>query len=188
MRRAVFLDRDGTINIDVGYLSDPGELVFIRGAKEGVRLLKDSGFSVFIVTNQSGVGRRYFSLKKLNAVNDRLLSEFVKGGINIDGIFFCPHHPREKCRCRKPKPKMVNDIARQHDINLEKSYFVGDKLIDVQTGKNAGCKTVLINSGTNPHIEDEEDWTQPDFIAKDLYSAAKWVIKNQKSKVKIQKL
>lgn len=179
MIKAVFLDRDGTINVDTGYISDPDELVFIRGAKEGVRLLKDKGFSVFVVTNQSGVGRGYFSIEKLKTVNDRLHGEFTKEGIIIDGIYFCPHHPNDKCRCRKPKPKMVLDIAEQHRIDLGRSYFIGDKLIDVQTGKNAGCRTVLIDTGTNPHIEDEDDWTQPDFIAKDLHSAAKWIVKKR---------
>lgn len=180
MTKAVFLDRDGTINVDTGYISDPDDLVFIRGAKGGVRLLKDKGFLVFVVTNQSGVGRGYFSIERLKAVNDRLLSEFTKEGINIDGIYFCPHHPNENCRCRKPRPKMVLDIASQYKIKLENSYFVGDKLIDVHTGKNAGCKTILIDTGTNPHIEDEEDWTQPDFIAKDLLGASKWIVKDGK--------
>lgn len=182
MNRAVFLDRDGTINVDVGYLSDPSELVFIKGSKEGVKLLKDNGFFVFIVTNQSGVGRKYFSLKKLEAIHERLLSEFARDGINIDGIHFCPHHPDEKCRCRKPQPKMVLDIAKKMDIDLGKSYFVGDKLIDVHTGKNAGCKTILIDAGINLHIEDEEDWIQPDFICKDLLSAAKWIIKDSRKR------
>lgn len=183
MTKAVFLDRDGTINADTGYVSDPSELVFIRGAKKGVKLLKDKGFLVFVVTNQSGVGRGYFSLEKLKAVNDKLLSEFVKDGIDIDGIFYCPHHPNEKCRCRKPKPKMVYDIAKQNKINLEKSYFVGDKLIDVQTGKNAGCKTILIDTGDIAHLEDEKDWTQPDFIAKDLLESAKWIVKDNVKKI-----
>lgn len=183
MKRAVFLDRDGTINVDTGYISDPSELVFIRGAKKGVKLLKDKDFLVFVVTNQSGVGRGYFSLKKLKAVNNKLLSEFVKDGLDIDGVFYCPHHPKINCRCRKPKPKLVYDIARPHRINLEKSFFVGDKLIDVQTGKNAGCKTVLIDTGDNPHLENEEDWTQPDFIAKDLFEASKWIIKDSSKKM-----
>lgn len=182
MKKAVFLDRDGTINVDTGYINDPDDLVFIRGAKEGVKFLKNKGFLVFVVTNQSGVGRGYFSLKKLKAVNDRLLTELSKLGINLDGIFMCPHHPNRKCSCRKPKPKLVYDIAKKYKINLEKSYFVGDKLIDVQTGKNAGCKTVLIDADTTPKIENEEDWTQPDFIARNLKEVAKWIVKDSYKK------
>ena len=185
MRKAVFLDRDGTINVDVGYLSDPEGLVFIRGAKEGVRLLKDNGFFVFIVTNQSGVGRGYFSLKNLSAVNEKMLHGFSKEGIHIDGIYYCPHHPRERCRCRKPQPKIVKDIAQEFKIDLERSYFIGDKLIDVQTGKNAGCRTVLINAETSFLIEKEDDWTAPDYVAKDLREAARWVIKSNKKRKRV---
>lgn len=185
MKRAVFLDRDGTINVDTGYLSNPSELVFIRGAKEGVRVLKKSGFFVFIVTNQSGVGRKYFSLETLKAINEKMINEFKKGRIHIDGIYYCPHHPREKCKCRKPQAKIVKDIAQQFKVDLECSYFIGDKLIDVQTGKNAGCKTVLINTDTTYLIEKEDDWSPPDFIAKDLKEAARWVVKRRRVKNKM---
>ena len=178
MKRAVFLDRDGTINVDVGYLSDPDGLVFIRGAKEAVRLLKKKGFFVFIVTNQSGVGRGYFSLDKLKAVNEKLLHEFSKSEIHIDGVHYCPHHPKEKCKCRKPHPKIVKDIARKFRLDLEHSYFIGDKLSDVQTGKNAGSRTILINTDDSSLIEKEEDWTPPDFIAKDLKEAVRWIVKS----------
>lgn len=189
MKKAVFLDRDGTINVDVGYLSNPSGLVFIRGAKEGISLLKDKGFLVFIVTNQSGVGRGYFSLETLKAINERLLHEFNKFGIHIDGVYYCPHHPRERCKCRKPQPKIVRDITQQFRVDLEHSYFVGDKLIDVQTGKNAGCRTVLINADTSSLIEEEDDWTMPDFVAKDLREAARWIVKNStKSRKKRKKI
>lgn len=181
MKRAVFLDRDGTINVDLGYLSKPNGLVFIRGAKEGVRLLKDKGFLVFIVTNQSGVGRGYFSQQALEAINERMLDEFSKEGVHIDGIYYCPHHPRDRCKCRKPQPKIVKDIAQKLHIDLEHSYFVGDKLIDIQTGKNAGCRTVLINADSSSLIEEEDDWTTPDFVAKDLREAARWIIKNNRN-------
>lgn len=180
MNKAVFLDRDGTLNIDTGYISDPKELVFIRGAKKAVKLLKDKSFLIYVITNQSGVGRGFFSVEKLEAVHDKMLSEFDKEGIKIDGIFYCPHHPNEKCQCRKPKPKMVFDIVNSNKINLTKSYFIGDKLIDVQTGKNAGCRTILVETG-EPRIEDEEDWTQPDFVAEDLLEAARWILKQTKN-------
>lgn len=178
MKQAVFLDRDGTINVDTGYLGNPDELVLIRGAKEGVRLLKKNGFFVFIITNQSGVGRGYFSLEDLKLVNNKVLDEFSKDGIKIDDVYYCPHHPKDKCKCRKPNTKLVADVAKKFNINLKYSYFVGDKLIDVQTGKNAGCKAILINADNSSLIESEDDWTQPNFIAKDLREAARWIIKN----------
>lgn len=182
MSKAVFLDRDGTINVDTGYIADTDELVFIRGSKKAVKLLKDKGFSVYIVTNQSGVERGYFTIEKLKEVNDKLISEFAKDDIKIDGLVFCPHHPDKKCDCRKPKPKMVLDMARKGRVNLEESYFVGDKIIDVQTGKNAGCKTVLVQTETTL-FENEDDWTDPDFIAKDLLEAAKWIVKNETTRL-----
>lgn len=179
MNKAVFLDRDGTINVDIGYLGDPDDLIIIRRAGKGIKLLKDKGFFVFIVTNQSGIARKYFSRKDLKAVNDKILSELGKDRVKIDGIACCPHHPRQKCRCRKPSPKMVKDLARKHNISLERSFFVGDKLIDVQTGKNAGCRTVLIDTEMTALIENEEDWAQPDFVARDLLEAARWIIKKK---------
>lgn len=175
MNRAVFLDRDGTINKDVGYLNNPNELVFIRGAKTGVRILKKKGFLVFVVTNQSGVARGYITLDALSRINGKLYNEFRKEGISIDGIYYCPHHPEDNCDCRKPRPKMVKDIAREYKIDLKNSFFIGDKPSDIKTGKNAGCKTVLTSKDTAVLREDSE-WTAPDFIAKDLLSAARWVI------------
>lgn len=180
MKRAIFLDRDGTINVDTGYLSEPDSLVIIRGAKKGIRMLKKNGFMVFIITNQSGVGRGYFSLEQLEAVNQRLLQELAKDGIVIDDVRFCPHHPQQKCSCRKPEPQLVSDLIRQYEIDAENSYFVGDKLLDVKTGKNVGCKTILISDDSGFIFEEEEDWTQPDFVAKNLYEGAKWIVKDMK--------
>lgn len=184
MNKAVFLDRDGTINIDVGYLDDPDELVFIKGAKEAIYALKKEGFLVFIITNQSGIARGYFTLETLNAINKKLLEEFKKEGINIDGICYCPHHPEDKCRCRKPSPEMVKKISRKFKVNLEKSYFAGDKISDVQTGRNAGCKTILIESDGDSILEEDDTFSQPDFIAKNLKEAAKWIIKDSRIKVR----
>jgi len=176
MEKALFLDRDGTINVDVGYLGEPEGLIFILGAKEAVRIAKAKGFLVFIVSNQSGVGRGYFSMQQLENVNEKFLHEFRNAGVYIDGVRYCPHHPNAKCACRKPKPKMVTDLAREFNVALEDSYFIGDKLIDIQTGKNAGCRTILINAD-NLSIENENEWSSPDYIADDLREAVDWIVK-----------
>jgi len=174
--KAVFLDRDGTINIDVGYLSDPGDFVFIRGAREAVETLKKKGFKIFVITNQSGVGRGYFSKEDLEAVNKKMSEEFEKGGVKLDGIYSCVHRSDEQCDCRKPNPSVVLKLAKKHKIDLKNSYFIGDKLTDVKTGFNAGCKTVLVSTGENVSIEEEEDWIQPDFLAEDLQEAVEWIV------------
>ncbi len=181
MKKAVFLDRDGTINVDTGYLSDPDGLVIIRGAKKGIKLLKKNGFMVFIITNQSGVGRGYFSLEQLASVNQRLLEELSKDGIEIDDVRFCPHHPQQKCACRKPEPGLVVDLIERYGVDAENSYFVGDKMLDVKTGKNVGCRTILISDDSGFIFEEEDDWTPPDFIAKNLHEGAKWIIKDLKN-------
>jgi len=183
MKKAVFLDRDGTINVDTGYITNPKDLVFIRGSKKAVKVLKDKGFLVYIISNQSGVGRGFFTIKDVQAVNDKLVSEFKKYNIFIDGIFFCPHHPDEKCKCRKPRPDVVFDIAKDNKISLTKSYFVGDKLSDVQTGQNAGCKTVLIQDKKSMSTL-EINCKRPDYIASNLLKAVEWILENKNSKRK----
>jgi histidinol-phosphate phosphatase family protein len=179
MNKAVFLDRDGTINVDTGYICNPDDLVFIRGSKKAVKLLKENEYLVYVMTNQSGVGRGYFSIEKMHAVNDRLAAEFEKEGIVIDGIFACPHRPDEECKCRKPKPDVVFETAEKNNVDLRKSFFVGDKDIDIETGKNAGCRTVLI-VGDADIIEKKEKWPKPDYVSKNLLEAVKWIIKSQK--------
>ena len=182
MGRAVFLDRDGTINIDPGYLNNPDELIIIPGAKEGIKNLQDKGFLIFIITNQSGVGRGYFSLQQLEATHNKLLEEFSKDGIKVNSIRFCPHHPDENCDCRKPNTKLVRELIEEYRINTSKSYFVGDKLLDVRTGKNVGCRTVLIDPQSDSAVEKNNEII-PDYCAKDLYGASQWIIDDMNSNI-----
>lgn len=180
--RAVFLDRDGTLNEDLGYVGRKEDFVFIRGAKQAVKKLKDNGFLVFIVSNQSGVGRGYFTSAAVEEVHRKLREELLKDGVAVDAIYYCPHAPAAKCECRKPSPRMVEAAASSFDVDLERSYFVGDKMSDVQTGIAAGCKTVLIlpPSKTDlPLLEEEEDGeVEPDLIARDLREASDWILED----------
>lgn len=179
---AVFLDRDGTINIDTGYVSSPEDFDFLPAAKKGLKLLQENGFLLFIVTNQSGLNRGFFTLHDLGKIHSKLEEELAEEGVRLEKIFFCPHHPDERCECRKPSPAAVLQIAEQYGIDLRKSFFIGDKVTDVRTGINAGCRSILLASPEEvSRLKREGDWQEPDYVVPDLYAAALLVgrLKNQ---------
>lgn len=178
--RGVFLDRDGTINEDIGYVSKVENFRLIPGTKPALRLLREIGFKLFIVSNQSGVGRGIITADELKLIHSKMVEEFRHDDIEFDDIRYCPHRPEDKCLCRKPQPKMLKDIARKHSVDLKKSYLIGDKISDVLTGKNADCKTVLLLSDTEGVNldEDDEEWPFPDFVAESLSGAVEWILKD----------
>ena len=179
--KGIFFDRDGTINEDVGYISKLESFRLIAGIKPALRLLKDMGFKLFIATNQSGVGRGIISEEILETIHQKMFEEFRQDGIEFDGIKYCPHRPDDKCLCRKPQPKMIKDLARKCHIDLKTSYFVGDKISDVLTGKNAGCKTVLLLSEEEEKVsldEEDEEWPFPDFVTENISGAVEWILKD----------
>lgn len=179
--RAVFLDRDGTLNEDIGYVSKLENFRLIPGIKPALRLLKDMGFKLFVVTNQSGVGRGIIPQRNLDLIHQKMVEEFRHDGIELDGIAFCPHRPEEKCPCRKPLPKMLKDLTRKNDVDLKGSYIVGDKISDVLTGKKGGCKSVLLLSEEDESInldEEDEEWPFPDYVAESLSHAVEWILKD----------
>jgi D-glycero-D-manno-heptose 1,7-bisphosphate phosphatase len=153
-RRAVFLDRDGTINVEVQYLSKVEEFQFIPGVPWALKRLKDAGFLLVVVTNQSGVGRGYYDEAALRSIHDHMHAELAHFGVSIDACYFCPHHPehavgayRQECGCRKPLPGMLQQAAEDLDIDLAASFMIGDKLADVEAGINAGCTPLLVLTG-----------------------------------------
>lgn len=153
-RKAVFLDRDGTINVEVEYLSRVEEFQFIPGAPLALKRLKDAGFLLVVVTNQSGIARGYYDEADLERVHRHMHEELESFGVEIDACYFCPHHPshgvgqyRQECSCRKPLPGMLLSAARELDIDLAASYMVGDKLADVEAGLKAGCAPLLVLTG-----------------------------------------
>ena len=180
MKTALFLDRDGTIIEDPGYLSKVEQIKFLPGVLEKIRLLKQKGLLIFIVTNQSGIGRGYFSENQLTLIHNGLTYMMEKAGAGVDKITYCPHAPADKCSCRKPSPKMVAELAEEFDVDLEKSFFLGDKLSDVLTGKNAGCRTVLIlnNKPRAKLCTADSDWIEPDYVAATPDKALEWVLEN----------
>ena len=170
--KAVFLDRDGTISRDVPYCSRPEDFDLLPMVAEAIKLLNDHGFKVVVITNQSGVGRGYFTEDMLARIHRKMLGELTKKGAVIDAIYYCPHHPNDNCECRKPKPAMILQAARDLDIDLRQSYFIGDSDLDVNAGKMAGCSTTRIDTG----LEGVARESVADFVCPDLYAGAKWVI------------
>lgn len=155
MRRAVFLDRDGTLVDELGFLARAEDLRLLPGAAEAVRRLNAAGWLALVVTNQSGIARGLFGERELAAVHARLALELAAGGAHLDDVLWCPHHPSEgvapwrtRCACRKPEPGMVLEAARRHGLALEHSWMIGDSLRDLECGTRAGLAgSLLVTSG-----------------------------------------
>ncbi|MFT7677098.1 MAG: D-glycero-D-manno-heptose 1,7-bisphosphate phosphatase [Planctomycetota bacterium] len=154
LRPAVFLDRDGTINREVDYLSDPDDFELIPGVAAALRELASAGYALVIITNQSGVARGMLSLDTLDAIHARMQSVLATEGVSLDGIEFCPHHPdageapfRQDCDCRKPAPGMLLRAAEQLKLDLATSWMVGDSLRDLVAGEAAGTRSILVRTG-----------------------------------------
>ncbi|MFA5804240.1 MAG: HAD family hydrolase [Melioribacteraceae bacterium] len=150
---AIFLDRDGTINHDYGYVKDPSQIILLPGVSKGIKKLKDEfGFKAIVISNQAGVSKGLMTSKDVDSVNDRVNELLKNEGTGIDAFFYCPFHPDldppEKSNCRKPSPFMIVQAAEEHEIDLSKSYMIGDKASDIESGINAGVKTILLNNET----------------------------------------
>ena len=153
-RRAVFLDRDGTINVEKDYLYKVEDFEFISGVPEAIKKLKDAGFQVIVVSNQSGIARGYFDESDVEKLHQYIQTELATYGTSIDAFYFCPHHPdkglgayKVQCECRKGNPGMLLHAAREHDIDMKRSFMVGDKLADIEAGHRAGCQSLLVLTG-----------------------------------------
>lgn len=179
-RPAVFLDRDGTINEEVGYIRDLEKLNLIPGAAEAIRGLNALGVPVFLATNQSGVARGYYPESWLGELHGRLTSLLEAEGAHLDALYYCPHLAEGSvpefsidCDCRKPMPGMLQQAAREHDIDLARSFMVGDKATDVEVGQQAGSKTILLTSGYGQRVLDGtyQHKVEPDYICDTLLEA-----------------
>jgi D-glycero-D-manno-heptose 1,7-bisphosphate phosphatase len=185
MAKAVFLDRDGTIIEDTGYIGECERVVFLPGVAEAIKLLNENGFKVIVTTNQSGVARGYFTEENVAEVNKFIQESLARHGATIDGIYYCPHHIdgtpgryRQACYCRKPNPGLIERAARDFNIHLAESCAIGDKTIDVIAGHRAGCRAVLLSNGT-PEVGDSNGEQSPEYIATDLAEAVKWILKSE---------
>ena len=150
LNRAIFLDRDGTINVEKDYLIDPADLELLPGVGEALRRGQEAGYLLVVVTNQSGVARGYFTTNEVEGLHDHLQRELLPFGVQIDAFYLCPHHPEHgagPCACRKGAPGMLLQAARKHHIDLAASWMIGDKRSDVEAGFHAGCRSILVRTG-----------------------------------------
>lgn len=185
MRRAVFLDRDGTINEEVGYITDLKQVRLLPGAAEGIRRLKNHGLQVVIVTNQSGVARGLHPESFVREVNELIADRLRREGAVIDGAYYCPHHPRgevesyrRECGCRKPAPGLLLRAAGELGLDLERSYMVGDRLSDVRMMQKIGGRGILVLTGYGSQERNSVGSLEapPDHVAEDLRAAVDWIL------------
>jgi len=185
-KRAVFLDRDGTINREVGYLDDPDRLVLLPGAARAIRRINEQSIPVVVITNQSGIARGYFGEERVEAIHDRLREKLKNEGAHLDGIYFCPHHPEGKlpeyaksCACRKPGTALVEKAAEDLGIDLKASFMVGDHVKDMELAGNAGMTSIMVMTGHG-----REQWEKAGndlrvrvaHVADDLNAAVAWIL------------
>jgi D-glycero-D-manno-heptose 1,7-bisphosphate phosphatase len=188
---AVFLDRDGTISPEVGYLSDPSKFELLPGAADSIRNLNEAGYKVFVVTNQSGIALGFLSIEILEQIHSRMKKLLANSGAYIDKIYFCPHHPTKgnsgftiPCSCRKPEHGMILQAAKDYKLDLLSSFIIGDKLTDVNTGKSLGLRSILVLTGYGKEEKERlssESVNKSLFIAKDIAEAVDWILIRQKN-------
>ncbi|MDT7603808.1 MAG: D-glycero-D-manno-heptose 1,7-bisphosphate phosphatase [Acidobacteriota bacterium] len=186
-RRAVFIDRDGTISEEVGYVNHPTRYRVFPFAPEAIRALNEAGWLAVLVTNQAGVARGYFAEEMIGAVHDLLSQELARHDARLDAIYYCPHHPsvgeppyRATCDCRKPKPGLIKRAAAEFSIDLAHSWTVGDRYGDTELARNAGTRAALVLTGygRGEFEHQRESWQhQPDLIAENLLEAVREILR-----------
>src|SRR5687767_14537316 len=180
MKRAVFLDRDGTLIEDKDYLHRPEDVVIFPGAGEALRRLQEAGFMLIIVTNQSGIGRGYFTADDCERVHEHLAKEFAKFGVQFAKTYIAPEAPNRPSRGRKPSPQFLFDARDEFGIDLAQSYVVGDKVIDLECGWNAKAKqSILVRTGYGAKFEKSNpELAQRAVVVDDIRAAVDWILKN----------
>lgn len=183
MNKAVFLDRDGTINEEKDYLHRIEDFVFIPGAPEAIQRLRDAGFLVIVVTNQSGVARGYFSREDVDRLHEHIQRELAKIGTAVDAFYLCPHHPEKgkgefkvDCDCRKGRPGMLLQAAAEHGIDLAASWMIGDKRADLEAGRAAGCRSLLVRTGYGEKELTTGAGALAETVVDDLPAAADYIL------------
>ena len=189
---AVFLDRDGTINEEVGCLDSLDKLKIIPAAYEAIRLINLSGMKAIVVTNQAGVARGFFTEKFVRQTHEVIQTALLEKKASIDKFYYCPHHPTEgtgiylqNCNCRKPLPGMLLQAAHDLDIELGSSYMIGDTYRDMEAAKKVGVKGILVKTGYGREVLQDVDpdvataGNKPDFVAEDILEAVKWIMKDR---------
>lgn len=185
-RRAVFIDRDGTISEEVGYINHPSRFRLFSYSSQAIKLLNQAGWLAVVITNQAGVARGYFTEEMIHTVHTTLRNELKRNGASIDGIYYCPHHPstgqppyRAECQCRKPQPGLIRRAADDLNIDLAASWMIGDRYSDMELAGNAGVRAAFVLSGYGRGEWEHQRtaWNhQPEIIAEDLLEAVRRII------------
>ena len=177
MKRTLFLDRDGVLNVECGVIARPEKLRLIPGVAEAVARLKSAGWQLFVYTNQAGVGRGLMTLGELELVHAEMNRLIESEGGELNGIYFCPHSPEDHCECRKPKSGLLLQAAKAHALDLSECYAIGDTLRDLQAAKAVGCLTALALSG-HTSVYDPINFLDcpPDFVVPDLSAFASYLL------------
>jgi D-glycero-D-manno-heptose 1,7-bisphosphate phosphatase len=186
MRRAVFIDRDGTISEEVGYINHASRFRLFPYSSAAIKLLRESGWLAIVITNQAGVARGYFSEDMIQTVHERMTKELERDGAKLDAVYYCAHHPsvgeppyRFDCDCRKPKPGLISRAAQDFDIDLAESWMVGDRYSDLELARNAGVKSMFVMSGYGRGEWEHQRATwdqQPDLVAENLLEAVRLIV------------
>lgn len=181
LRRAVFFDRDGTLNVDFGFVRDPAAVALVPGAIEGCKLLADAGFALIVASNQSGIARGVLSVAEADAVDAKIRELFAAAGVELGAFYRCPHFVggavsefNVACACRKPKPGMLFAAANEHGIDLKRSWLIGDRARDIAAGIAARCRAVAVEPV--PPLLEPEDVSKAAYRARDLVDAARFII------------
>jgi len=183
VKQAVFLDRDGVVTREPPhYAHRLSQLELIPKSAEAIRLLNENGFLVVMVSNQAGIAHGYYKGEDTERFNQAMCGKLAEEGAHIDAIYYCPHHPEAKidvyrieCECRKPKPGMLKKAAKELEIDLKQSFMIGDKSIDIEAGRRAGCRTILVKTGYGSEEVRRND-VECSYIADDLYHAVKHIL------------
>lgn len=192
--KAVFLDRDGTINEEVHYLHRPEDLRLLPGAAEAIRMLKEAGFTLIVITNQAGVARGYYTCGDVEALHVYMNKQLQKEGGVIDAFYYCPHHPlhgigeyKVVCHCRKPDIGMFEMAEKDFAVDKSRSYMIGDKELDIEAGHNYGVESILVGTGYGAKLKKEAELQgrKPfyDYYAADLRAAAGYIIAKESNKI-----
>lgn len=172
-KRFVLIDRDGTLNVESSYLTHPDEVLLIPGAGKALKRLQVAGFGLCVITNQSGVARGFLDESQLSRIHQRLGELLQRFDVRMDGIYHCPHAPKDGCLCRKPLPGLVLQAMSDHRFQPARSWVIGDKEVDIELGRSVGARTILVRTG---YGRDHEAGTRADHVVDDLAAAAETVL------------
>jgi D-glycero-D-manno-heptose 1,7-bisphosphate phosphatase len=194
--RAVFLDRDGTINEEMGYMNHLERFVLLPHVGQAIRLLNQNGLKVVVITNQSGVARGYFPESLVHRIHHKMQDLLKMESAHIDGVYYCPHHPevgsspyRQRCRCRKPNTGLVEKAVKDLDIDCLQSYAIGDRGLDIEFAHQIGAKGILVLTGYGKGEWEflRDQWSvKPDHVAPDLYEAVQWILQQEGERSKVK--